>query len=142
MCSLRPAPLSYLCVRVRILGVLKIVCCCTIKPDCRLRLLWSHFLTGPAAYVLLSNTPLYYNSVVFLRISLTREKPESTQSRNNVCFIMYEMFELFHKHCFSKTILARVSANHLLTLSDQQDKTYLQNVFLLNQPQTFKVFNR
>ena len=46
-CSLRPAPFSYLCVRVRILGVLKIVCCCTIKPDCRLRLLWSQFWLTP-----------------------------------------------------------------------------------------------
>ena len=35
VCSLRPAPFSYLCVRVRILSVLKIVCCCRIKPDCR-----------------------------------------------------------------------------------------------------------
>ena len=31
MFSLRPAPLSYLCMRVRILGVLKIVCCCENK---------------------------------------------------------------------------------------------------------------
>ena len=35
MCSLRPAPFSYLCVRVRILRVLKIVRCGRIKPDCR-----------------------------------------------------------------------------------------------------------
>ena len=31
VCSLRPAPFSYLCVRVRILGVLKIDCCCSNK---------------------------------------------------------------------------------------------------------------
>ena len=43
VCSSRPAPLYYLCVRVRILGVMKIICCCTIKPDCRVRLLWSPF---------------------------------------------------------------------------------------------------
>ena len=29
--QLRPAPFSYLCVGVRILGVLKIVCCCENK---------------------------------------------------------------------------------------------------------------
>jgi len=34
VCSLWPAPLSYLCTRVRILGVLKTVCCCTVNPDC------------------------------------------------------------------------------------------------------------
>ena len=33
VCSLWPAPFSYLCVRVRILGVLKIVCSWA-KPDC------------------------------------------------------------------------------------------------------------
>ena len=36
-------------MRVRILGVLKIVCCCTINPDCRLRLLWSQMLSDSAA---------------------------------------------------------------------------------------------
>ena len=59
--SLRPAPLSYLWVRVRILGVLKIVCCCTIKPDCCLCRLWSCFLTDSAACVLSfdHSTPLH-----------------------------------------------------------------------------------
>ena len=60
VCSLRPAPLSCLCVRVRILGVLKIVCCCTIKPDCRLRLLWSPFLLTPLPVSCPSTTPLHY----------------------------------------------------------------------------------
>ena len=48
--------------KARILGVLKIVCCCTIKPDCRLRLLWSRFLTDSAACVLsfYHSTPLHY----------------------------------------------------------------------------------
>ena len=59
--SLRPAPLSYLCVRVRILRVLKIVCCRTIKPDCRRRLLRSRFLTDSAACVLQSTTNLQAN---------------------------------------------------------------------------------
>ena len=68
----------------------------------------------------------------FSRISLTREKPESVQSRkNNVC-ILCEMFELFHKHCFSNAILAGVSVDHFCLLSNQQDKTFLQNVFLIN----------
>ena len=68
----------------------------------------------------------------FLRISLTREKPESIQSRkNNVCFL-YEMLELFHKHCFPNAILAGVSVDHFCLLSNQQDKTFLQNVFLIN----------
>ena len=43
VCSLRPAPFSYLCVRVRILCVLKIVCCCRIKPDCRSACCGLHF---------------------------------------------------------------------------------------------------
>ena len=34
VCSLRPALFSYLCVRVRIWGCWKVVCCCRIKPDC------------------------------------------------------------------------------------------------------------
>ena len=52
----------------------------------------------------------------FSRISLTTEKPESIQSRkNNVCFL-YEMFELFHKHCFSNAILAGVSADHFFKI--------------------------
>ena len=67
-------PLSHLCVRVRILSMLKIVCCCTIKPDCHLRrLLWSPFLTDSAA-LSCPTTPLHYT--------------------NNV-----EAFFLFPRHC-------------------------------------------
>ena len=43
VCSVWPAPFSYLCVRVRILCVLKIVCCCRIKPDCRSACCGLHF---------------------------------------------------------------------------------------------------
>ena len=73
VCSLRPAPLSYLCVRVWILGVLKFVCCCTIKPDCCLRLLWSPFLTDSAACVLSFNhsTPLHIYMDRKTRLSMT-----------------------------------------------------------------------
>ena len=61
--SLRPAPLSYLCVRLRILDVLKIVCCCRIKPVCRRSLLWSRFLTDSAACVpSFYAPPLHYNN--------------------------------------------------------------------------------
>ena len=68
----------------------------------------------------------------FSRISLTREKPKSIQSRkNNVCFL-YEMFELFHKQCSSNAILAGVSVDYFCLLSNLQDKTFLQNVFLIN----------
>ena len=67
-------PRGYLCVRVRILSMLKIVCCCTIKPDCHLRrLLWSPFLTDSAA-LSCPTTPLHYT--------------------NNV-----EAFFLFPRHC-------------------------------------------
>ena len=70
--------------------------------------------------------------VSFSKISLTREKRESIQSRKNkVCFL-YEMFELYHKHCFSNAVLAGVSVDHFCLLSNQQDKTFLQNVFLIN----------
>ena len=61
MCSLRPAQFSYLCVCVRILGVLKIVCGCRIKPDCRSPAVVS-ILTDSAARVtvlLRSTTPLH-----------------------------------------------------------------------------------
>jgi len=51
VCSLRPVPFSYLCVRVRILCVLKIVYCCRIKPDCRMPAVVSIF-TDSAACVL------------------------------------------------------------------------------------------
>ena len=49
VCSLRPVPFSYLCVRVRILGVLKIVCGCSNKTwlPLTVRLLWSPFLLTP-----------------------------------------------------------------------------------------------
>ena len=65
--SLWPMPLSYLCVWVRILGVLKIVCCCTIKPNCCLRLLWSPFLIDSAACVLsfYHSTPLHLHAEKF-----------------------------------------------------------------------------
>ena len=56
VCSLWPAPFSYLCVRVRILCVLKIVCSCRIKPDCCL--LWSPFLLTPLPVSCPSTTPL------------------------------------------------------------------------------------
>ena len=63
---------------------------------------------------------------------IVQQKPESIQSRkNNVCFL-HEMFELFHKHCFSNSILAGVSVDHFCLLPNQQDKTFLQNVFLIN----------
>ena len=82
MCSLQPVPLSYLCMRMRILGVLKIVCCCTIKPDCHLRLLWSCFLTNSAACVLSfdHSAPLhiYYlsrDSPAFKRVKDINTKP-------------------------------------------------------------------
>ena len=68
----------------------------------------------------------------FSRISLTREKPESIQSRKHNVFFLYEMFELFHKHCFSNAILAGVSAHQFCLLSNQHDKIFLQNVFLIN----------
>ena len=59
---LRPAPFSYLCERVRVLGVLKIVCCCTINPDCRMPAVVSIF-TGSAACVLsFYAPPLHYNN--------------------------------------------------------------------------------
>ena len=51
--------------------------------------------------------------------------------RKKVNFL-YEMFELFHKHCFFNAILAGVSVDHFCLLSNQQDKTFLQNVFLIN----------
>ena len=35
-------------------------------------------------------------------------------------------------YCFSSAILAGVSADHFCLLSKQQDKTFLQNVFLIN----------
>ena len=58
----------------------------------------------------------------FSRISLTREKPESIQSlKNNDCFL-YEMFELFHKHCFSNAVLAGMcteTVDHFCLLSNQ-----------------------
>ena len=62
-----PAPFlaaraALLSMRARILCVLKIVCCCTIKPDCRLRLLWSPFLTDSAACVL-----SFYHSIPLQR---------------------------------------------------------------------------
>ena len=66
MCSLQPTPFSYLCVQVRILGVLKIVCCWTIKPNCHLCLLWSRFLTDSSACILsfYHTTPLHYDYVL------------------------------------------------------------------------------
>ena len=55
-------------------GALKIVCCCTIKPDCRLRLLWSRFLIESAACVLsfYHSTPLhiYYYSCMTINFIL------------------------------------------------------------------------
>ena len=42
------------------------------------------------------------------------------------------MFEFFRKHCFSNAILAGVSIDHFCLLSSQQNKSFLQNVFLIN----------
>ena len=59
-----PAPFSYLCVRVRILCVLKIVCCCTIKTClplyacCGLHFYWLRCL---CPVLLRSTTPLQLN---------------------------------------------------------------------------------
>ena len=72
------------------------------------------------------------NCVVIFENIFEREKPESIQSRkSNVCFL-YEMFELFHKHCFSNAIVAGVSVDHFCLQSNQQGKTFLQSVFLIN----------
>ncbi len=63
VCSLRPAPFSYLCVRVRILCVLKTVCCCRIKPVCRRTPAVVSIFTDSAAWVtvfLRTTAPLHY----------------------------------------------------------------------------------
>ena len=61
MCSLWPVPFSYLCVWVMILGVLKIVCRCTIKPEGRCTPAVVSIFTDSAACVLSFYTPpLHY----------------------------------------------------------------------------------
>ena len=60
VCSLQPAPFSYLCMRVRILGVMKIVCCYRIKPDCRMPAVVSIFADYAACVLsFYHSTPLY-----------------------------------------------------------------------------------
>ena len=92
MCSLRPASFSYLCARVRILGVLKIVCCCRIKPDCRTPSVVSIF-TDSSACVLSYAPPLHYTEFVQIAINrLTSALPyhvkrvpsEAWQNQQNV----------------------------------------------------------
>ena len=63
---------SFICVRVRILGVLKIFGCCTITPDCSLRLLCSRFLTDSAACVLSfdHSTPLHADDTELQKAAL------------------------------------------------------------------------
>ena len=81
---------------------------------------------------LLANCFKSHNCVViFENIFDRREARINPVSKKRVCFL-YEMFELFHKHCFSNAILAGVSVDHFCLLSNQQDKTFLQNVFLIN----------
>ena len=66
MCSLRPAPFSYLCVRVRILCVLKIVCGWANKPDCCHTPAVVSIFTDSAAWVtvlLRSTAPLQLSDV-------------------------------------------------------------------------------
>ena len=63
-CSLRPAPFSYLCVQLRILGVLKIVCCCRIKPGCHLPTVVSIFTDSAACVLSCYLPPLHYNTKV------------------------------------------------------------------------------
>ena len=45
-----------------ILGVLKIVCCCTINPDCRMPAMVSIFTASAACVLSFYAPPLYYNN--------------------------------------------------------------------------------
>ena len=65
VCSLRPTQFSYLCMRVRILGVLKIVCCCRIKPDCRRTPAVVSIFTDSAACVLSFYDPSHHYNLIF-----------------------------------------------------------------------------
>ena len=57
---------SHLRVQVRILGVLKIVCCCTINPDCRMPAVVCIF-TESAACVLSFDHSTQYNKNFFFK---------------------------------------------------------------------------
>ena len=45
-----------------ILGVLKIVCCCTINPDCRMPAMVSIFTASAACVLSFYAPPLHYNN--------------------------------------------------------------------------------
>ena len=93
---------SYLCVWMRIWGVLKIVCCCTIKPDCRrtpsvvsifdrLRCLC------PVVY---NSTPFYIYSFDQTQVSLYWPIADSVQAKREcspldrllIVFVQYDTF--------------------------------------------------
>ena len=69
VCSLRPTPFSYLCVHVRILGVLKIVCCWANKT----RLL-TYACCGLHFYGLRCLCPVLLRSTTPLHIYIERER--------------------------------------------------------------------
>ena len=90
VCSLRPTPFSYLCVHVRILGVLKIVCCWANKT----RLL-TYACCGLHFYGLRCLCPVLLRSTTPLHIYIYRERENTWGLSNCMRGVYFALIFLF-----------------------------------------------